>query len=58
MKHFKIIISYQYAHFGCIKKVLLRCLFYVPPKTQVLKKITGNNHFGGVFRHFMANSKF
>ena len=30
MKHFKIIISYQYTHFGCIKKVLLRCLFYVP----------------------------
>ena len=49
MKHFKIIISYQYAHFGCIKKVSLRCLFYVPPKTQVLKEITDN---------LMANSKY
>ena len=36
MKQFKIMISYQYAHFGCIKKVSLRYLFYAPPKTQVL----------------------
>ena len=51
MKHFRIIISYQYAHFGCIKKVSLTCLFYVPQKTWVLKGITDNDHFGGVFRY-------
>ena len=52
MKHFKIIISYQHVHFGCIKKVLLRCLNYVPPRTQVFKEIADNNHFGGFFLLF------
>ena len=57
MKHFKIITSYQFAHFVCIKKVYLSCLFYVPQKTWVLKGITDNDHFGGVFR-YLAYSKF